>query len=153
MFLTIKLCTHVNWIVWNRTDYLYKSKFGIELPLKVDIPSNNQPTNQQIKSRWTVGGMKQVVPQLQQSSPNDLYFQQDRGPWILFMSNPRIPWWNISREIDWPKRSRSLASTFSRLNHNGVFFSFGENSRPKFIFENKELLVIWKITFLKYFMK
>ena len=27
-----------NWIVWNRTDYLYKNGFGIKYPTKVDMP-------------------------------------------------------------------------------------------------------------------
>ena len=27
----------LNWIVWNRTDYLYKNRFGIKLPTKVDM--------------------------------------------------------------------------------------------------------------------
>ena len=29
MFLTIKLGVMLNWIFWNRTDYLYKNGFGI----------------------------------------------------------------------------------------------------------------------------
>ena len=35
----------LNWIVWNRTDYLYENGFGIKLPTKVDMLSNpnNQP--------------------------------------------------------------------------------------------------------------
>ena len=35
----------LNWIIWNRTDYLYKNGFGINLH-KVDMPQNptNQPT-------------------------------------------------------------------------------------------------------------
>ena len=28
----------LNWIVWNRTDYLNKNGFGIKLPTKVDMP-------------------------------------------------------------------------------------------------------------------
>ena len=37
----------LNWIVRNRTDYLYKDWFGIKKPTKVDMPQNstNQPTN------------------------------------------------------------------------------------------------------------
>ena len=28
----------LNWIVWNRTDNLYKNGFGVKLPTKVDMP-------------------------------------------------------------------------------------------------------------------
>ena len=28
----------LNWIVWNRTDYLHKNEFGVKLPTKVDMP-------------------------------------------------------------------------------------------------------------------
>ena len=28
----------LNWIAWNRTDYLYKNGFGIEQPTNVDMP-------------------------------------------------------------------------------------------------------------------
>ena len=37
----------LNWIVWNRTDYLYKNGFDIKQPTKVDMPKtpNNQPIN------------------------------------------------------------------------------------------------------------
>ena len=28
----------LNWIVWNRTDYLYKNGLDIKLPTKVDMP-------------------------------------------------------------------------------------------------------------------
>ena len=28
----------LNWIVWNRTDYLYKNGFGVQYPTKVDMP-------------------------------------------------------------------------------------------------------------------
>ena len=28
----------LNWIVWDRTGYLYKNGFGIKLPTKVDMP-------------------------------------------------------------------------------------------------------------------
>ena len=28
----------LNWIVWNRTVYLYKNGFGIKLSTKVDMP-------------------------------------------------------------------------------------------------------------------
>ena len=35
----------LNWIVWNRTDYLSENGFGIKQPTKVDMPLN-QTTNQ-----------------------------------------------------------------------------------------------------------
>ena len=28
----------LNWIVWNRTDYLHKNGFGVKKPTKVDMP-------------------------------------------------------------------------------------------------------------------
>ena len=28
----------LNWIVWNRTDYLHENGFGVKLPTKVDKP-------------------------------------------------------------------------------------------------------------------
>ena len=28
----------LNWIVWNRTDYLHKNGVGIKYPMKVDMP-------------------------------------------------------------------------------------------------------------------
>ena len=28
----------LNWIVWKRTDYLYKNGFGVRKPTKVDMP-------------------------------------------------------------------------------------------------------------------
>ena len=28
----------LNWIDWNRTVYAYKSRFGIKLPIMVDMP-------------------------------------------------------------------------------------------------------------------
>ena len=28
----------LNWIVWNRADYLYESGFGVKLPTNVDLP-------------------------------------------------------------------------------------------------------------------
>ena len=28
----------LNWIVWNRTDYLYQNGFGLKQPTKVDMP-------------------------------------------------------------------------------------------------------------------
>ena len=35
----------LNWIVWNRTDYLHKNGFGVEWPTKVDILEKpNLPT-------------------------------------------------------------------------------------------------------------
>ena len=28
----------LNWIVWNRTDYLHKNGFGVKYPRRVDMP-------------------------------------------------------------------------------------------------------------------
>ena len=28
----------LNWIVWNRTEYLHKNGFGVKEPTKVDMP-------------------------------------------------------------------------------------------------------------------
>ena len=28
----------LNWIVWNRTDYLDKNRFGVKKPTKIDMP-------------------------------------------------------------------------------------------------------------------
>ena len=36
----------LNWIVWNKTDYLHKNGFAVGLPTKVDMPWN--PTNQPV---------------------------------------------------------------------------------------------------------
>ena len=36
----------LNWIVWNRTVYLYKNGFGIKYFTKVDMPENpNKPSH------------------------------------------------------------------------------------------------------------
>ena len=35
----------LNWIIWNRTDFLYKNGLGIKKTTKVDNPTN-QPTKQ-----------------------------------------------------------------------------------------------------------
>ena len=32
----------LNWIIWNRTVYLYKNGFGIKSPTKVDMPFNKE---------------------------------------------------------------------------------------------------------------
>ena len=38
----------LNWIVWNRTVYLYKNGFGIKSPTKVGLSQNpNKQTNKQ----------------------------------------------------------------------------------------------------------
>ena len=28
----------LDWIVWNRTDYLHENRFGVKNPTKVDMP-------------------------------------------------------------------------------------------------------------------
>ena len=35
----------LNWIVWNRTVYLYKNGFGDDKPTKVDMPWNPNKMN------------------------------------------------------------------------------------------------------------
>ena len=46
MFLTIKLSTYLNWIVWNKTVYLYKKKDLALINLLKLIYHKSQPTNQ-----------------------------------------------------------------------------------------------------------
>ena len=44
------------------------------------------------------------------------------GPCTLFKSCPKVSWWNISWEMDWPKRFNWLVSTFTWLNPSGFFW-------------------------------
>ena len=40
----------LNWIVWNRTDYLHKNGFGVKQPTKVDMQKKTKKNNQPINS-------------------------------------------------------------------------------------------------------
>ena len=43
----------LNWIVWNRTDYLDKNGFGVKKPTKVDLPlKKKQPTNHYLLNKY-----------------------------------------------------------------------------------------------------
>ena len=35
----------LNWIIWNKTEYLYKNGFGVKLPTNIDM-LQSQTTNQ-----------------------------------------------------------------------------------------------------------
>ena len=72
----------LKWIIWNRTDYLYKNGSDIEWPTKVDVPWN--PTNQPTKI-LRIGESKNLI---QQNLTVLLYLMPSAvlefANWILF---------------------------------------------------------------------
>ena len=66
------------------------------------------------KSRWTVGVMKQVIPQLQQSNSLDFYFQQDEAP----THYSRAVWEYLDNEFF----RKLIGQHMHWLNPHGFFF-------------------------------